>query len=374
MGTFAAEKRLQWEGKFGASGKAVFSGMLAAPSKYPFGTKIYLEWVWVGSVEDRGGAIVKAGQRGYSHDRIDIWMGYGDEGRIRANKWGKRTIRWVVVTNDQDIDIKFQKSILDGYDGLKVSPDSSIKDIQQLQELFEKLDLYQGKITGNYEDIKNTLIEFQVDNKAIETKNDTYAGYYGPKTQLALIQKFGNTDPFQSEKKSRFKEFVWEISEEEDIILHEGDFTAGPESNADEVKQLQELFKKLKLYEWEITGDFEDIKEEIIDFQIEQNVISSARSFEAGYYGPKTQSALFSYFLDKRNDKPWDKITTLSSSEKKKVEKVADAVHKYIKKEYRNDPQKQERVLNNFKEKVEKLAQKKKWTTKQRFEYLAEIL
>jgi 3D (Asp-Asp-Asp) domain-containing protein len=37
--------------------------MLAAPGKYGFGTKIYLEGLGVGEVTDRGGAIVAAGKR-----------------------------------------------------------------------------------------------------------------------------------------------------------------------------------------------------------------------------------------------------------------------------------------------------------------------
>lgn len=77
-GNHQAEIILNGKGTNGASGKAVFQGMLAAPKGYDFGTKIWIEGFGVGSVEDRGGAIVPAGQRGYQHDRIDIWMGYGE--------------------------------------------------------------------------------------------------------------------------------------------------------------------------------------------------------------------------------------------------------------------------------------------------------
>jgi len=78
-GNYEDEVILNGQGIAGASGKPVFSGMLAAPGKYSFGTKIYLEGLGIGEVADRGGAIVKAGERGYEHDRIDVWMGYGDE-------------------------------------------------------------------------------------------------------------------------------------------------------------------------------------------------------------------------------------------------------------------------------------------------------
>lgn len=53
--------------------------MIAAPKTYAFGTQIFFEGLGLGRVEDRGGAIVEAFARGQAHDRIDIWVGYGDE-------------------------------------------------------------------------------------------------------------------------------------------------------------------------------------------------------------------------------------------------------------------------------------------------------
>jgi hypothetical protein len=42
-GSYEADIRLNGNGTHGASGKAVYVGMLAAPKTYPFGTKIYLQ-------------------------------------------------------------------------------------------------------------------------------------------------------------------------------------------------------------------------------------------------------------------------------------------------------------------------------------------
>ena len=42
-GSYEADVVLNGRGTNGASGKEVFIGMLAAPKKYPFGTKIHLE-------------------------------------------------------------------------------------------------------------------------------------------------------------------------------------------------------------------------------------------------------------------------------------------------------------------------------------------
>lgn len=67
------DKILNWEGTHGASWKAVFNGMIAAPKSYAFGTSIYIPWWWIGRVEDRGWAIVEAWERNEAYDRLDFW-------------------------------------------------------------------------------------------------------------------------------------------------------------------------------------------------------------------------------------------------------------------------------------------------------------
>lgn len=84
MGSYQAEIRMEGSGTHGASGIPVFDGMLAASKDFSFGTKITVPGFGTGTVQDRGGAIRK--------NRIDVWMGYGDEGRAKAMQWGKRSL------------------------------------------------------------------------------------------------------------------------------------------------------------------------------------------------------------------------------------------------------------------------------------------
>jgi len=74
-GSYEADIRLNGNGTHGASGKEVYPGMLAGPKTYAFGTQVYLEGLGIGTIDDRGGAIVSSGSRGYDADRLDIWMG-----------------------------------------------------------------------------------------------------------------------------------------------------------------------------------------------------------------------------------------------------------------------------------------------------------
>ena len=91
-GSYEGDIRLNGSGVNSADGTPVYPGMIAAPKNYAFGTKMYIPGIGIVAVHDRGGAIVTAGNRGQYHDRLDIWMGYGDPGLQRALEWGKRTV------------------------------------------------------------------------------------------------------------------------------------------------------------------------------------------------------------------------------------------------------------------------------------------
>ena len=95
MGSYEADVRLNGQGLRGADFTKVYPGMLAAPPSYPFGTKISIPGVGVGTVHDRGGAI----QEGGSGDRIDVWMGWGDDGRVRAMQWGMKSVTGTIMAN-----------------------------------------------------------------------------------------------------------------------------------------------------------------------------------------------------------------------------------------------------------------------------------
>jgi len=71
-----------------ASWAPVFNGMIAAPSSYAFGTKIYFPGWGIGQVEDRWWAIVHKWERNQQYDRIDIWAWKGEEWLERALSFG----------------------------------------------------------------------------------------------------------------------------------------------------------------------------------------------------------------------------------------------------------------------------------------------
>lgn len=199
-GSYAWDIRLNGNGTHGASWVAVHPWFLAAPSNYDFGTKIYFEWLGVWIVEDRWGAIVNAWSRWNEYDRIDIWMWYGDEWRIRAITWWKRTVTGEILSDDAEVTIAFDNSPVNKYLGLTVdgeNPDS--ENVKKLQELFTEIGKYNGAIDGEFTDIREILIDFQVKKSIISSSTSDEAWYFGPKTLAALREDYESSIDFEAD-------------------------------------------------------------------------------------------------------------------------------------------------------------------------------
>lgn len=62
------------------------------------------------------------------------------------------------------------------------------------------------------------------------------------------------------------------------------------DSEADEIKDLQEVFKDMWVYKWSRTWKYSDIKQTLIAYQIDRGVIENEDSIWAGYFWPKTRA------------------------------------------------------------------------------------
>lgn len=227
QGNYDAEIRMNGNGTHGASGREVFPGMIAAPKTYAFGTKIKLEGLGIGTVTDRGGAIVKAGEGGQEFDRIDVWMGYGEPALRRALKWGVRVVSGEVLTDSNTPDSIYFDSM--SPDIASMSPQQRIQEtitkdgtkqmiaeveaiseqdelsnsfpgimgrgaegipVKILQSALKQLGYYKLSLSGVYDgDTMDALLRFQIDKKLISGLDDTAAGYFGAKTRIALVEQ-----------------------------------------------------------------------------------------------------------------------------------------------------------------------------------------
>lgn len=188
--SYSWDLKLNWNHTT-ASGLPLEAWLLAAPRNYWFGTKIYLEGLWVWFVGDRGWAIVNSWERGHSYDRLDLWVWYWDEWRERAKKWWIREITWYIVDDSLDVNMEFDSSIVPSYSNIDVSPEEpTAEKVQNLQKFFKEVSLYDWEVDWDWEKTKNTLIKYQISSWIIFDENDEVAGYLGPKTYQKLLSQF----------------------------------------------------------------------------------------------------------------------------------------------------------------------------------------
>jgi peptidoglycan hydrolase-like protein with peptidoglycan-binding domain/3D (Asp-Asp-Asp) domain-containing protein len=322
MGNYEAEKRMNGKGTNGASWAQVFSGMLAAPNKYGFGTKIYIEWLGIGDVQDRWGAIVRAGKRGYEHDRIDVWVGSGEEGLARAMYWGKRKVKWQVVSawkpssldynsipapswalnnvkraqwwvlaSDQDQTTQklwLEESVFD-------TPANTKKKVTQLQEILQELEYYDGEIDGDYSSLIETIVSIQINHELIASEDHPAAGWFGPQTRSTIQWLYNEHKAYQAileQQEAQDKQaFVSAELAAQSIIDSIGQpvrWTVSPW-----VRELQLQLAHLWYFEHKDTAIFGWMTSTaILDYQIDTGILDWAQDRWAGIYGPQTREAL----------------------------------------------------------------------------------
>ncbi len=384
--TYAWDKRLNWEGHTTASWKKSFMWMLAAPSKYPFWTKIYFKWYGVWVVEDRGWAIVKAWVKGHKYDRIDIWMWYWDEWLYRAKKWWKRILEGKIVTTDSKVSLEFSKNILSWLENIVVNPEKHPKkDVEILQKKFKELWLYSWKIDWKYSSIKNSLINFQLKEKIIKSKNSIAAWWFWPKTYKKLLEKFSSKDVLIKKNNVSYKDSSPKVK----IILDSPEIRLNWDNpQIEEVKKVQELFKKLWMYSWKINWNYNSIKKIILKIQKQAWIIKNNHSWWAWYFWEKTKAALIKYFEKKYEEKNRNKkikIKTykieknkkiiLSRKNKEKLKNIANKIKKYINQKAWIDNNKKKKLKNEIKNKILRIKNKtKNQILKIKLDYLLKLI
>ncbi len=338
-GSYEADIRLNGRGTNGADGTQVYPGMVAAPYTYDYGTKMHIPGIGNVAVHDRGGAIVTAGERGNAYDRLDVWMGWGDEGLKRALNWGKRTVDVTIYGVDDSIEeqvdlgtFSYDESVPKcGSGGIANAPvvenkpaviqeslqqttimgkEESLEDlakeygveldlsfdsylnlgdsgdlVKQLQQELKTMNYYRGPISGYYDEVTHHAVYKFQQSQGIVTEKAAYgAGVFGPKTQ----SKINDFISARNEAKVRIAQANDEvyIASEDSYLTLELD----PGVKHQQVARLQEFLKNNGFYSYDyITDYFGPLTEEaLVKFQIANNIVEDESALGAGRVGPKT--------------------------------------------------------------------------------------
>lgn len=297
-GSYQADVRLNGRGTNGADGTEVYVGMLAAPKSYPFGTRVYIPGLGVGEVHDRGGAILA--KRDY--DRIDVWMGHGEEGLARALNWGARLVEGEVFWEAHQVEPGLSFNWVDQKlpaDTLKhltqktlqspevfnkpITKKSNQTDLKELQEALTTFGYYHGPINGVYDPATTeAVLAFQLAENVIPTAGSPGAGIFGPKTRATLQEVLKSYNTEVTKEKKRL--------EENRLMLAAG---LGRSATGDDVIALQRMLWELGYYDGELHGKYDSKTiDAVLEFQKSAGILNSEWDYGAGYYGKKTHEAL----------------------------------------------------------------------------------
>lgn len=91
-----------------------------------------------------------------------------------SSKTSKNTVKTPVITSHEAIFYTY------------VYKESASEDIKKVQEIMRDLWAYKGQISGDYDDIENAIIRYQIEKGVIENPSSLGAGYWGPKTRSTV--------------------------------------------------------------------------------------------------------------------------------------------------------------------------------------------
>lgn len=292
-GSYAGDIRLNGGGVRTASGVLVEDApgcFLASPPEYPFGTIVELDGIGQCVILDRGGAF-KNGLL-----RLDMWAGYGDEGRVTAMSWGLRRVQVNILgeiespnlangyNNYSDLE-SYQNELSERplvfADSLEVGDEG--EDVARLQQLLKDLKFFNSEVSGIFDDDTKTAINmFQLEQGLLTGENLSESGRFGSFTIERLNEKVART-------RDEYFEYVPSRN-------------LGRGARGDDVRKLQNLLYKLGYID-SVSGLYDSgTVKAVMQFQIDQGIILDSKDQAAGYFGPNTQYALDRVFFLMENN------------------------------------------------------------------------
>lgn len=330
-GNYTAEKRMNGEGIRGADFTKVYPGMIAAPSTYAYGTKIKIPGFGIGAVHDRGGRILEWNNA----DRIDLWMGYGDDGRKRAMQWGMQTVTGTILPSGatENVQMNFMSKasqIKSASNNLSTTAENTNNSSQtlylgdkgesvtNLQKFLIRQNVLHVPATGYYgEKTKEAVYQFQIKKNILTSRTQAGAGVFGPTTRKnaeqvwtqidtqetnKIIIASNNTPVIPSPKQAVTLNKISDTSEpyNPDYAVIKPNLQLG--DSGEPVKRLQLVLKGMKYFSGTATGIYDaQTVESVYAYQLKNKIVSNKTQTGAGRFGPQTYSRMVNTLLQKRH-------------------------------------------------------------------------
>lgn len=299
MGSLEEDKIMNGHGTNGADGTPVYPGMVAAPKSYAFGTRIVLPGIGTVTVHDRGGAIIA----GTDSDRLDLWVGHGEEGLARAIAFGKRTVRATVYPNGTAAPMEHM-------------------DLSRLSAPMSAIRPYAVPAAGPASVVAALLPSFGEKGDAVTAMQEKLkaagyfaheiTGFYGDVTRAGVRAFLGDVGLEGDGGSLTGTGSVYLAAAAETPLLEEPLPFAGPDSAPAELAETRRLLRGLGYYRGRTLGPYDDaLRDAIVAFQRDHGLVADAASPGAGRIGPVTRRELAELLRARRVSSRAERLLTL---------------------------------------------------------------
>lgn len=289
-GSYEDEIIFNGEGTHGADKTPVYEGMLAAPKEIPFGTRINLPGIGVGTVHDRGGWINMVDDGNASIAHIDIWVGRGEEGLARALAWGSK--RMTATIFPAGTDLPDESIVLNSLP----APSSALN----IAKSEEPSSLLLAASSFNDHSASVRLLQDTLQDLGYVGRSST--GRFGEETKaaLAMFQKDHDITGDGSIADDVTRARLMAALQLKDRLPPDfGELSLG--TSGAPVQRAQGVLRFLGDYKGRTTGMFDNrMQDAVIKFQLRTHVIDDVHTPGAGRIGPKTKAAIITAWRIKR--------------------------------------------------------------------------
>lgn len=277
QGSFLSDIEINGEGHHAADGTAVYAGMAAAPPSYPFGTRIVIPGIGAVTVHDRGGAI----QEWKNAHRVDLWVGFGEEGLARAMAFGVQRIHAVV----------YPPNSVQPAESLELarlpSPPEKLRRYRSAGATLLDIQVAAGDRTASVEFLQQRL-------QALGYFSERVNGSFGPATRKSLMEFYrdmgiGEPDDKLTELGAAMLEAAFRRSGAKNPIPSVVD----PGSSSSRIAAAQRTLRFLGFYKGRTHGRYDQsFTNAVLMFQKKNGIVSSDGAPGAGRIGPKTKASM----------------------------------------------------------------------------------
>lgn len=185
-------------------------------------------------------------------------------------------------------------------------------EIIALQEILIKLWYYSWELTWVYDDIIDSVYNFQLNNSIVNSTYDLWAWYFWPKTRSKMEELYSlylENEKLLEQKRLEVEARKKELEEKYNNILKTAETDAKEKLNSIwevsfwdvsvNVRNLQLLLKELGYFDAKDTAIYWEVtKKAVFDFQVANNLVMIESDLWAWIFWPKTKEVMYNLLLE----------------------------------------------------------------------------